>query len=147
MYADAITTVSPTYAREILTPEYGCGFDELLRERAPQLVGILNGVDYDVWDPSCDPFLAGHYTAGQPGPKAINKQAIQFELGLDVTPDQPLLAYVSRLDYQKAPDLVLEALPTLIEEGKSNLAKRHASSTGKGLDPLDKINLKVCRGC
>jgi starch synthase len=115
--ANVITTVSPTYAREILTPECGCGLDVLLRERASQLVGILNGADYGIWDPSCDPYLACNYTARSPGAKAANKDAIQVQLGLDVAPDRPLLAFMSRLVHQKTPDLVLEALPALIEDG------------------------------
>jgi starch synthase len=115
--ADAITTVSPTYAREILTPEFGCGLDGLLRERSSRLFGILNGVDYEIWDPSCDPYLARNYTARSPAGKSANKQAIQAELGLEMAADKPLLAYMSRLDYQKAPDLVTGALPRLIEEG------------------------------
>jgi starch synthase len=115
--ADAITTVSPTYAKEILTPEYGCGLDGVLREKDSQVVGILNGVDYDIWDPSCDPFLAGNYTARSVGSKAVNKAAIQAELGLDVAPDRVLLAFMSRLVHQKTPDLVLEALPEFIEDG------------------------------
>ena len=115
--ADAITTVSPTYAREILTPEYGCGLDGLLRERASRLTGILNGVDYNIWDPSIDPYLAHNYTARSPASKSVNKRAIQAELGLEVAADKPLLAFMSRLVHQKTPDIVLEALPALIEDG------------------------------
>jgi starch synthase len=114
---DAITTVSPTYAREILTPEYGCGLDGLLRERASRLTGIMNGVDYGIWDPSIDPHLARNYTARSPAPKAVNKRAIQTELGLEVEADKPLLAFMSRLVHQKTPDIVLEALPALIKDG------------------------------
>lgn len=115
--ADAITTVSPTYAKEILTPESGCGLDGLLRDRASQLTGIMNGVDYDIWDPSIDPYLTRNYTARSPAAKAVNKHAIQVELGLDVAADSPLLAFMSRLVHQKTPDIVLEALPALIEDG------------------------------
>jgi starch synthase len=115
--ADAITAVSPTYASEILTPEYGCGLDGLLRDKAAKLTGILNGVDYRIWDPGSDPHLARNYTARTLGAKAVNKKAIQAELGLDVAGDQPLLASISRLVHQKAPDVLLEALPFLIEEG------------------------------
>jgi starch synthase len=115
--ADAITTVSPTYANDILTPEYGCGLDGLLRERASQLTGIMNGVDYNIWDPSIDPYLARNYTARSPAPKAANKRAIQIELGLEVATGTPLLAFMSRLVHQKTPDIVLEALPGLIEDG------------------------------
>jgi starch synthase len=115
--ADAITTVSPTYAKEILTPEHGCGLDGLLREKASRLTGILNGVDYDIWDPGIDPYLARNYTARSPASKSVNKRATQIELGLEVAADKPLLAFMSRLVHQKMPDIVLEALPALIEDG------------------------------
>lgn len=116
-FTDAITTVSPTYAKEILTPEYGCGLDGLLREKASTLKGILNGVDYNTWDPSIDPYLARNYTARSVTAKSVNKRAIQTELCLDVADDAPLMAFMSRLVHQKMPDVVLQALPTLIEDG------------------------------
>jgi starch synthase len=115
--ADAITTVSPTYASEILTPEYGCGLDGLLRERASALTGILNGVDYRIWDPSIDPYLACNYSARSVAAKADCKRAIQMELGLALDADMPLMAFMSRLVHQKMPDVVLDVLPDLIEEG------------------------------
>ena len=115
--ADAITTVSPTYADEILTPEYGCGLDGLLRERAADLTGILNGVDYRIWDPGADTHLACNYTARSVAAKSECKRAIQSELGLDVEADRPLMAFMSRLVHQKMPDVVLEALPELLEDG------------------------------
>ena len=115
--ADAITTVSPTYATEILTPEYGCGLDGLLRERSPVLSGILNGIDYGVWDPSTDPYLACNYSARSVAAKADCKRSIQQELGLEPQSDMPLMAYMSRLVHQKMPDVVLETLPRFLEEG------------------------------
>jgi starch synthase len=115
--ADAITTVSPTYASEILTPEYGCGLEGLLRERAADLTGILNGVDYRIWDPSTDPYLACNYSARSVAAKAECKRATQMELGLEVEPETPLLAFMSRLVHQKMPDVVLEALPGLLDQG------------------------------
>lgn len=115
--ADAITTVSPRYAREIVTPEQGCGLDGLLRQRSARLTGILNGVDYDLWDPAGDPHLACGYSLRAPEGKAANKRAVQAELGLEAESGRPLLVFLSRLDHQKAPDLVLEALPPLIEDG------------------------------
>ena len=115
--ADAITTVSPTYANEILTPEYGCGLDGLLRERAADLTGILNGVDYRIWDPSTDPHIACNYSARAFAAKAECKRAIQAELGLEIDPETPLIAFMSRLVHQKMPDVVLETLPALIEDG------------------------------
>jgi starch synthase len=115
--ADAITTVSRTYAGEILTPEHGCGLDGLLRERAADLSGILNGADYGLWDPSIDRHICANYTARIPAPKQACKRAIQGELGLAVDPEAPLLAFMSRLVHQKMPDVLLEALPTLLEQG------------------------------
>ena len=115
--ADAITTVSPNYAREIVTPEYGCGLDGLLRERQSCITGILNGADYGVWDPAVDPYIARNYTAQSPGPKLACKQAVQNELGLAAGSGAPLLAFMSRLVHQKTPDLVLHALPALLEDG------------------------------
>ena len=115
--ADAITTVSPTYATEILTPEYGCGMDGLLRERQADLTGILNGVDYRIWDPGADPHIAANYTARSFSAKAECKRALQAELGLAAEADMPLMAFMSRLVHQKMPDIVLETLPRLIEEG------------------------------
>ena len=115
--ADAITTVSPTYANEILTPEYGCGLDGLLRKRASVLTGILNGVDYRIWDPSTDRYLTANYSVRSIAAKSECKRAIQTELGLEAEADMPLMAFMSRLVHQKMPDTALEALPKLIEEG------------------------------
>ena len=115
--ADAITTVSPTYASEILSADYGCGMDGLLRARADRLTGILNGADYGIWDPGIDPYLARNYTARSLGAKRLCKRAVQAELGLDVEHDRPLLAFMSRLAHQKMPDTILEVLPALIEDG------------------------------
>ena len=115
--ADAITTVSPTYATEILTPEYGCGLDGLLRERASVLTGILNGIDYSVWDPSTDPYLPCNYSARSLAVKADCKRAVQQELGLEVQSGMPVMAFMSRLVHQKMPDVVLEALPRFLDEG------------------------------
>jgi len=115
--ADALTTVSPTYAAEILTPDYGCGFDGLLRQNASRLQGILNGADYGIWDPKTDPYIEAHFSAKSIAPKVICKRAVQQELGLDIAPDAPLMAFMSRLVHQKMPDVVLDALPVLIESG------------------------------
>jgi starch synthase len=115
--ADAITAVSPTYAREILGPDHGCGMDGLLRERAAALSGILNGADYALWNPADDPRLPSSYSARSLAGKALCKRALQAELGLETKPDAPLMAFMSRLAHQKMPDVVLEALPALIEAG------------------------------
>ena len=115
--ADAITTVSPNYAGEILTSEYGCGLEGLLQQRASALTGILNGVDYRIWDPSTDPHLVCNYSNRSFAAKADCKRAVQAELGLKPAPNVPLLAFMSRLVHQKMPDVVLETLPPLIEQG------------------------------
>jgi len=115
--ADALTTVSPTYAREILTTECGCALDGLLRERAGDITGILNGADYGLWDPSIDPYIRDNYGARLAAPKQTCKRAIQSELGLSDEARTPLLAFMSRLVHQKMPDVILEALPALLASG------------------------------
>jgi starch synthase len=117
-FADRLTTVSPTYAREIQTPAFGCGLDGLLRSRADSLTGILNGVDPCVWDPRHDPILPRSYGAedaasGKPRAKA----ALQRRLGLDDRQDAPLLGVVSRLTSQKGLDLLLACLPEILPDG------------------------------
>ena len=117
MFADRITTVSPGYAREITTPEFGCGLDGVLRARAGRLSGILNGVDAAVWNPATDTALAAHYDSAALGGKLRCKAALQHELGLDVEPATPLFGVVSRLTAQKGLDLLLGALPALLGSG------------------------------
>ncbi|MNN07193.1 Glycogen synthase [compost metagenome] len=118
-YADHITAVSPTYAREITRPEFGYGMEGLLQERQRQgrLSGILNGVDDKIWDPSHDPRLTARYDADNLKNKAKNKLHLQKAMGLKVDESLPLFAVVSRLTSQKGLDLVLEALPALLEQG------------------------------
>lgn len=116
-YADKLTTVSPTYAREIQGPEQGCGLDGLLRQRAADLVGILNGVDGEVWNPGTDPLIPRHYEHRKLPGKAVCKAALQAELGLAQDASAPLFCVVSRLTHQKGLHLVLEALPALLERG------------------------------
>ncbi len=108
-YADEITTVSPRYAREIQTPEQGYGLDGFLRARAGKLVGILNGIDADEWDPAHDTALPVRYDADDPTGKAACKAALQRELGLPVRASVPLVASISRLTDQKGFDLVVQA--------------------------------------
>ena len=116
-YADRITTVSPTYADEIATPEFGCGLDGVIRGRGAAVSGILNGVDGAVWNPATDSALAARYSGDDPGGKAQCKRALQTEVGLKPQADAPLFGAVSRLTSQKGLDLVLSALPTLLREG------------------------------
>jgi starch synthase len=114
VFADALTTVSPTYAREIRTPEGGNGLDVLLRARAGDLHGILNGIDVAEWNPAADRHLPAHYSARALGGKARCKAALQRELGLPVRPDTPLAAVVSRLAEQKGMALLAAAVPELL---------------------------------
>jgi starch synthase len=114
-YADKITTVSPTYAREIQLPAGGAGLDGLLAQRSRDLTGILNGVDYQVWNPATSPHLEVHYDARLLSARKINKNLLQRALGLDEAPDAPLFAVISRLAEQKGLDLVLENIAYLIQ--------------------------------
>ena len=113
VHADALTTVSPTYAREILTPELGCGLEGVLRERAGSLHGILNGIDMEEWNPETDPHLAANYSARSLQGKAQCKAALQFRFGLPARPDVPLVGWVGRLAEQKGMDLFLAAVDAL----------------------------------
>jgi starch synthase len=108
-YADAVTTVSPTYAREIQGEALGCGLDGLLRRRREVLAGILNGIDGAAWDPACDPRIAQPYDAQTLEAKAVNKAALQQRLGLRQDEELPLLGMVSRFTHQKGSDLVAAA--------------------------------------
>jgi len=114
VFSDAITTVSPTYAAEIQTPEGGEGLDGLLRHRSRDLTGILNGIDHQEWDPAGDRHLPVHYDRHHLAGKHACKRALQEEVGLPVRPDLPLVALVGRLADQKGVDLVLAALPELM---------------------------------
>ncbi|MEO7385669.1 MAG: glycogen synthase [Gammaproteobacteria bacterium] len=113
--ADALTTVSPSHAAEVLTAEYGKGLDPLLRQRRNRLVGILNGVDYSAWDPANDPALPDHFDATRLAGKMACRQALIARAGLLPVPDAPLLGMVTRLAEQKGIELVVEALPLLLE--------------------------------
>jgi len=116
-YAQRVTTVSPTYAAEIATHEFGCGLDGVIRSRGADVSGILNGVDGAVWNPATDASLPARYSAEQMAPKARCKAALQAELGLDAAAGGPLFGVVSRLTSQKGLDLLLAALPGLLHRG------------------------------
>jgi starch synthase len=116
VFADRLSTVSPTYAREILTPAFGFGLEGVLRLRADRLVGILNGIDYKAWNPASDPFIAQHYDAHSLDLKRLNKSALQQELGLPPEQHIPLIGMVGRLVEQKGFDLMLNALRRLMEQ-------------------------------
>ena len=132
-FADRITTVSPTYAREILSDEGGMGLGGLLRARACDLSGIPNGIDISAWDPSTDPHIPGCFYADVPSgfesdvlkSRAINKAALQQRFGLQRAPDAFLLGVIGRLSRQKGLDLLLETLPTILTEGMQLAVMAH----------------------
>ncbi|WP_428485093.1 glycogen synthase GlgA [Rhodopila sp.] len=117
VYADRLTTVSPSYAREILLPENGAALDGVLRQRADVLSGILNGIDDVVWNPATDPLIPSCYTAPWLARRAVNKSALQRRMGLAARPDAMLVGVVSRLTYQKGFDLLLGQLDRLAGQG------------------------------
>jgi len=117
VYADRVNTVSPTYAKEIQTPEFGFGLDGLLRSRAAKLSGILNGIDYDVWNPAKDPHIAQKYAKTTIEKKAKNKEALQREVGLAEDPKAPLIGIVGRVTEQKGFDILTPALPEILGMG------------------------------
>jgi len=125
MYADAITTVSPTYANEICTDEYGMGLQDVLRERAASLTGILNGVDYDEWDPRHDPYIPIHFTPENLDSKAELKRQFFQRMKLQPDPKTPLVGIVSRLASQKGIELLFDTLPRV-------LASREMAFVGLG---------------
>jgi starch synthase len=120
--ADVVTTVSPTYAREIRTPAFGMGLEDVLSARGEALVGILNGVDYDVWDPRRDPFLPVHYAAADLRPKLELKNVLAARLGLDADATTPLVGVVARLAPQKGIDLVTAVLPAVLRDTRAAFA-------------------------
>ena len=116
MHADLLTTVSPTYAREIMEPEYGMGLQDALRARRSDLVGILNGVDYGEWNPETDTLVPHRYSSRQIAGKERNKQELMTNMGLEYSPDRPLFGMVTRLTYQKGIELLQQVLPGLLAD-------------------------------
>ena len=114
LYADVVTTVSPTYAREILGEDYGMGLNDLLRSRLDSVTGILNGVDYAEWDPALDTLIPANFSPADLAGKRDCKEALMRETGLEVKPDRPLIGIVSRLVGQKGFELVEEVVPNLL---------------------------------
>jgi starch synthase len=114
LFSDYLTTVSPTFAREILDPKYGEGLDGVLRERADRLTGILNGLDAETWNPEHDPLLERNYSTETLDAKSVNTIAVRAELGLSDGSNEPLIAVIGRLAHQKGIDELLDALPDLL---------------------------------
>ena len=115
--ADRILTVSPTYAKEICTPDFGMGLDAILRARKRHLYGILNGADIQSWNPKTDTFIASNFSIQNLAGKAECKESLQRELGLPVRKDRPLFGFVSRLDFQKGVDQIEAVMPWLMSKG------------------------------
>jgi starch synthase len=164
IYSDRLTTVSPTYAREIQTPDFGCGLDGLLRRRAAVLTGILNGVDPQVWDPRRDAMLPQAYgTEDAPAGKSAAKAALQRRLGLEARADTPLFGVVSRLTPQKGLDLLLGCLPLFVasgsqlallgsgdadlEQGFTSAAEVHKQQIGVALGYDETLSHLIIGGC
>lgn len=114
VYADAISTVSPTYAQEIMTQEYGCGLEGVLKARKAVLSGILNGIDNDAWNPAIDPYIATQYSAATIEDKSANKEALQKEGGLKIDRSIPMIGLISRLADQKGLDLLAKIIAPLL---------------------------------
>lgn len=117
LWADQLTTVSPTFARDIVQPGGGFGLEGVIALRADALQGILNGIDEQEWDPATDPHIEAPYSADDLSGKAVCKAALQVELGLPVDPEAPLVGSVGRLDPQKGVELLLDSIPWLVSEG------------------------------
>jgi starch synthase len=117
VYADEITTVSPSYAREIQGPEFGCGLDGVLRKRHDRLTGILNGIDTALWDPARDPHLPEKFSAGRMTGKKASRTLVLERYGIEAGPKQPVFACISRLVPQKGLDVVARLVPELVERG------------------------------
>ena len=115
-YADLLTTVSPTYAQEILIPEFGMGLEGLLQLRGDALVGILNGVDYSEWNPETDPLIVRNYSARRMAGKKANKLELQQELELEASAERPVIGMVTRLTWQKGLELVQQVMPELLDQ-------------------------------
>ncbi|MCA1776981.1 MAG: glycogen synthase, partial [Loktanella sp.] len=145
MLADRITTVSPTYAAELMSPDFGMGLDGVMRDRRDVLSGIVNGIDLDVWNPETDPAIPQTYTSRTLRKKAVNTAALRERFGLEDSTG-PLFCVISRLTTQKGLDLLLEVLPALIDQGAqlallgsgdkgmehayADAARRHAGQIG-----------------
>jgi starch synthase len=121
LLADIVTTVSPTYALDILTPQYGGGLEQLLNYRSNRLQGILNGIDYDEYNPSTDPLLEKNYDSSTIERRLVNKLALQKRSGLPQNTDIPLIGMVSRLEKQKGIDLLLQAIDQVAMETRAQL--------------------------
>jgi len=146
MTADEITTVSPTYAREIQTSQYGMGLEDLIQKRRRSLTGILNGVDYSTWDPRNDPYIEHNYDCPDANHKFLVKTELCAHVGLESSRDTPVIGVVSRLADQKGIDLIVAALPDLLKETKAHfviLGSGDSSLAAKIRDVAERFPLRV----
>jgi starch synthase len=141
LYADSVTTVSPTYAREIATPQYGMGLDGVMRARSDGVVGILNGVDYGEWNPQTDAYLPAHYDARNLAGKEKVKKVLHERLGLAYARETPLIGLISRLTVQKGIDLLYEALPRTLTARNCNFV-----ALGSGESHYEEFFERLARG-
>ena len=139
LYADAVTTVSPTYAQEIRTPDGGHGLDADLRARSDAVLGILNGVDYEEWNPATDRYVPFRYDSGDLAGKARNKEALLDLLRMPAASSTPLLGMVTRLTQQKGIDLLFETLPELLQQREVRFV-----ALGSG-EPATSTSCTACR--
>lgn len=154
VYSDAVSTVSPTYAREIMTKEYGCGLEGVLQEKKEAVYGILNGIDYSIWDPAIDRDIVKNYSIENPDDKYVNKESLQKDLGLKIDCDIPMIGIISRLADQKGMDILAKVINDILTmkvqfvllgtgEHKyhvllEKMAKAHQKNTSINLD-FDKV--------
>ncbi len=164
LFSDILTTVSPTYAKEILTKKFGCGLEGILHKRQKELFGILNGLDYGYWNPETDTYIAKAYSGKSIEDKAINKEALQEQCGLAVDDRIPLLGVVGRLVEQKGIDLIVESVDSLIthsplqlvalgkgetkyEKHLEALAKKYPHNVSARFDFDEPLAHKIYAGC
>jgi len=163
IYSDAISTVSEGYAREILTPEFGCGLDGLLRTRKNVVYGIVNGVDYSVWNPAVDTFIKANYDEKDLSNKKICKKDLVEQFGIQYDPDRPLIGMITRLAEQKGIDLVNDAMPQMVKMGMDfvllgfgdekyndifrKLAKKYSGHVAARIDFDNALAHKIEAGC
>ena len=141
--ADHLVAVSPTYAQEILTPEFGSGLSDFLQERADTISGILNGIDIDQWNPQSDPQLVANYSQDDLVPRKLNKRSLQEELGLPVDPDTFLFGMVTRMDNQKGVDLTLDALRQIDLPEEDRHHPWQAVILGTGMPALEEATRRM----
>jgi len=163
IFSDIITAVSPTYAKEIQTEEFGCGMEQILRKRSAYLYGVLNGIDYNIWDPETDKYIHKNYSYKSIEGKHINKEMLIKELGMSVDPKKPLIGTVGRLAYQKGYDMLADIVSRLCDmdigfvllgtgepryhEILSDVARKHKNNVSINLSYNAALAQRIYAGC